>query len=158
MWLDGSGREPSRSLHDVLLPRLVLGCKRTVPRPVGRGVSGPYPTSIARFRRGRHLQIHLLERREDIVSSAERFVRHHRQQTDRAISQAYARLASDAVAQATFHELLHCARNRAMRLLDAPVVNGHHPGVEALVNLSRFRWAHLRPVAGWPGTSASWRP
>ena len=70
------------------------------------------------------------------MSSAERFVRHHRQQTDRAISQAYARLASDAVAQATFHELLHCARNRARRLLDAPVVNGHHPGIEALVNLS----------------------
>jgi hypothetical protein len=42
LWLDGSGREPSRSFHDVLLPRLVLGCKRTVPRPVGRGASGPY--------------------------------------------------------------------------------------------------------------------
>jgi len=43
-------------------------------------------------------------------------------------------------------------------LLDAPVVNGHHPGVEALVNLSRFRWAHVRAVTDWPGTSASWRP
>ena len=92
------------------------------------------------------------------MSSAERFVRHHRQQTDRAISQAYAHLASDRIAQAKFHELLHCARNRARRLLDAPVVDGHHPGVEALVNLSRFRRAHVRAVAGWPGTSASWRP
>ena len=61
----------------------------------------------------------------DIVSSAERFVRHHRRQTDRAISQAYARLATDALATATFHELLRCARNRAVRLLNGPVVNGH---------------------------------
>ena len=79
------------------------------------------------------------------MSSAERFVRHHRQQTDRAISQAYARLTTDAIATATFHELLYYARNRARRLLDAPIVNGHHPGVDALVNLCRFRWAHLRP-------------
>jgi hypothetical protein len=43
-------------------------------------------------------------------------------------------------------------------LLDAPVVNGHHPGVEALVNLSRFTWAHIRAVVDWLGTSASWRP
>jgi hypothetical protein len=92
------------------------------------------------------------------VSLAERFVRHHRQQTDRAISHAYARLATDAIATPTFHELLHCARNRARRLLDAPVVNGHHPGVEALVNLSRFRWAHIRAVGDWQETSASWRP
>ena len=92
------------------------------------------------------------------MSSAERFVRHHRQQTDRAISQAYARLATDAITKATFHELLHCVRNRARRLLDAPVVNGHHPGIEALVNLSRFSCAHVRAVADWPGTSASWRP
>ena len=91
------------------------------------------------------------------MSSAERSVRHHKQQTDRAISQAHARLATDAIATATFHELLHCARNRARRLLDAPVVNGHHPGVEALVNLSRFTWAHVRALADWPGTSASWR-
>ena len=107
--LHGSGREPSRSFHDVLVPHLVLGCRRTVPRPVGRGGSGPHSSSIARFRRCRHLQIQVLEQREDIVSSAERFVRHHREQTDRAISQAYARLASDAIAQATFHGLLHCA-------------------------------------------------
>jgi hypothetical protein len=92
------------------------------------------------------------------VSPAERFVRHHKRQTDRVVSQAYARLASDALATATFHELLHCARHRARRLLDAPVVNGHHPGVEALANLSRFTWAHLRPVVAWPGTPASWRP
>ena len=92
------------------------------------------------------------------MSSAEHFVRHHRRQTDRAISQAYARLATDAIATATFHELLHCARKRSRQLLDAPVVNGHHPGVESLVNLSRFMWAHISAVADWPGTSASWRP
>ena len=91
------------------------------------------------------------------MSSAERFVRHHKRQTDQAISQAYARLAPNAVAAATFHELLECVRRRAPRLLEAPAVNGH-PGVEALVNLSRFRSAHLRSPADWPGTSASWRP
>ena len=92
------------------------------------------------------------------MSSAEHFVQHHRRQTDRAISQAFAGLATDAIAEATFHQLLYCARNRAGRLLHAPVVDGHHPGVEALVNLSRFGWAHVRAVADWPGTSGSWRP
>ena len=91
------------------------------------------------------------------MSSAERFVRHHIRQIDRAISQACARLATDAIATATFHELLHCARNRARRLLEAPVIDGHHPGVEALVNLSRFTRVHIRAAADWPGTSASWR-
>jgi hypothetical protein len=92
------------------------------------------------------------------VSSAEHFVRHHTQQTDRAISRAYARLATNALASATFGDLLQCVRDRARRLLDAPIANGHHPGVEALVNLSRFRGAHIRRVGDWPGTSASWRP
>ncbi|HKY20372.1 MAG TPA: PcfJ domain-containing protein [Vicinamibacterales bacterium] len=92
------------------------------------------------------------------MSSAERFVRHHKQQTDRAISQAYARVAASTRASATFRALLHGVRNRAPRLLDAPVVNGHHSGVDALVNLSRFRWAHIRAVGDWQGTSASWRP
>lgn len=91
------------------------------------------------------------------MSSAERFVRHHRRQTDRAISHAYARLATDTIATATFHELLYCVRNRARRLLEAPVVNGHHLGVEALVDLSRFTRTHIRAIADWPGTSASWR-
>ena len=91
------------------------------------------------------------------MSSAERFVRHHKQQTDCAISQAYARLTANTLASATFRELLHCVRSRASRLLDAPVVNGHHPGVEALVNLSRFASTHVRTTTDWPGTSASWR-
>ena len=91
------------------------------------------------------------------MSSAERFVRHHKQLTDRAISQAYVRLAANAFVSATFGELLHCARDRARRLLDAPVVNGHHPGIEALVNLARFRSAHVRKMADWPGTPARWR-
>lgn len=88
----------------------------------------------------------------------ERSVRYHRRQTDCAIRHAYARLAADSPATARFHELLHCARNRALRLLEAPVLNGHHPGVEALINLSRFGSAHIRPAAEWPGTTLSWRP
>ncbi len=88
------------------------------------------------------------------MSSAERFVRHHKRQTDRAISEAYSRLASDA--SATFRELLRCTRDRGTRILDAPVVNGRHQGIEALANLSRFRNAHVRRVSNWCGTSASW--
>jgi hypothetical protein len=91
------------------------------------------------------------------VSSAEHFVRHHKRQTDRAISRAYARLATNALASATFHDLLQCARDRARRLLDAPVVNDRHPGVEALVNLSRFTGAHIRTMGKWSGMSTSWR-
>ena len=92
------------------------------------------------------------------MSSAERFLQHHRRQTDRAISQAYARLAANGIATATFHELLRCTRHRGRRLLEAPVVNGHHAGVDALVNLSRFTWAHLRAINDWPGTPESWQP
>jgi hypothetical protein len=92
------------------------------------------------------------------VSSAERFLRHHKQQTDQAISRAYTRLAGNAVASATFHKLLHRVRNRAERLLEAPVVDGHHLGVEALVQLAASTDAHVRPVSEWPGTSVSWRP
>ena len=92
------------------------------------------------------------------MSSAEPVVRLHKQQTDRAIKRAYARLRTERNATATFHELLDCVRQRAALLLDAPVVDGRHPGVDALVHLSRFRGAHVRAVAGWPGTAASWRP
>jgi hypothetical protein len=95
--------------------------------------------------------------KEDIVSSAERFVRHHKQQTNRAICLAYARLAPDRLASAAFDALLLAARQRARHLLDARVVNDHHPGVEALVQLSRFERAHLRPIAVWPGSTATWR-
>ena len=91
------------------------------------------------------------------MSSAEHFVRHHKRQTDHAISQAFVRLATDPLASATFHELVDLVRNRAPRLLEAAVVNRHHPGVEALVNLSRFRSAHVRSLQVWPGTSASWQ-
>jgi len=89
---------------------------------------------------------------------SEHSVRYHRRKTDQAISHAYARLASDGPAVAKFQELLHCVLSRAARLLEAPVYNGHHPGVEALVNLARFRSAHIRPAADWPGTISSWRP
>lgn len=63
----------------------------------------------------------------------------------------------DEPAEANFPELLRHVRVRAPRLLEAPVVHGHHPGVEELVNLSRFRSAHIRPLAEWPGTTSSWR-
>jgi hypothetical protein len=91
------------------------------------------------------------------MSWSERSVRYHKRQTDCAIHCAYTRLATDALAVAKFNELLRCVRNRAARLLEAPVLNGHHPGVEALVNLSRFGSAHIRPAAEWPGTTSSWR-
>jgi hypothetical protein len=91
------------------------------------------------------------------MSWSERSVRYHKRQTDCAIRHGYARLATDAPAVAKFHELLYYVRNRAARLLEAPVLNGQHPGVEALVNLSRFGSAHIRPLAEWSGTTLSWR-
>lgn len=91
------------------------------------------------------------------MSPAERSVRHGKLRTDRAISQAYSRLATDGRARATLSDLLHCARSRSPRLLDAPVVQGDHPGVEALFNLSRFADAHVRTIASWSGCEASWR-
>jgi hypothetical protein len=91
------------------------------------------------------------------VSPAERSVRHVKRQTDRAISQAYTRLAADARARATFEELLRCIRDRSPRLLDVPAIDGRQLGVEALVNLARFADAHVRPIADWAGSSASWR-
>ncbi len=90
------------------------------------------------------------------MSWPERSVRYHKRQTDCAIRRAYARLATNAPAVAKFDELLHYVRNRASRLLEAPVLSGHHPGVEALVNLSRFGSAHIRPAANWSGTTSSW--
>jgi len=92
------------------------------------------------------------------VSSAVLFVRHHKQQTDRAISEAFVRLATHSRARSTLSELLHCVRAHASRLLAAPVVHGRHPGVEALVNLARFERAHIRTPAPWPGSDGSWRP
>src|SRR5579863_2423401 len=91
------------------------------------------------------------------MSCAERSVRYHKQQTDHAVREAYGRLATDVAAAAAFHELLYWARKRAPRLFEAPVLNGYHPGVEALVNLSRFGSAHIRQAAEWTGTMSSWR-
>jgi hypothetical protein len=88
---------------------------------------------------------------------SERFVRNHKRQTDCALHRAYSRLASDPLVFEKFHALLHCARSRAPRLLEAPIVDGRHLGAEALVNLSRFHAAHLRPVANWTGTPSGWR-
>lgn len=91
------------------------------------------------------------------MSWSERSVQYHKQQTDCAIHRAYARLAPDVYALAKFQELLQCVRNRAVRLLESPTFSGHHPGVEALVNLSRFGSAHIRSAVEWSGTGSSWR-
>src|SRR5205814_10401753 len=111
---------------NVLLRYLVLDLKAGRPRPSGRGASGPHLTSAARLS-AVHAAGLVLETKEKFMSWSERSVRYHKRQTDCAIRHAYARLATDAPAVAKFHELLHYARNRAARLLEAPVLNGHHP-------------------------------
>lgn len=92
------------------------------------------------------------------MSWSERRVQDHRAQTDRAIHRACACLAADPLSFASFQELLILARRRAPRLFEAPILHGQHPGIDALVHLARFRDAHIRAIADWPGTSASWRP
>jgi len=57
----------------------------------------------------------LVWKQQEKFMSSERFVRHHKWQTDCAISRAYARLATDVPATAKFHELLHYVRSRAAR-------------------------------------------
>jgi len=91
------------------------------------------------------------------VSSAEHFVRHHKRQTDRAISAAFVRLAADESARECFAEMLQYVRLRAPRLLEAPVVDGRHHGIEALVNRAAYRDAHIRAIATWSGSDRSWR-
>jgi hypothetical protein len=36
------------------------------------------------------------------------------------------------------------------------VLGGRHDGIEALVNLARFRNVHIRTVVTWPGSTQSW--
>jgi hypothetical protein len=92
------------------------------------------------------------------MSCSGRYGQDHRGQTDRAIHQAFAHLASDPLTFTKFQEMLTCARRQAPRLFEAPVANGRHLGVEALVNLARFRNAHIRWATDWTGTSSSWQP
>lgn len=92
------------------------------------------------------------------MSSADFLVRHLKRQTDRAVSAAFVRLAGDQSAQACFSELLQRARTRAPRLFEAPAVNSRHEGIEALLNLARFRDAHTRRIGTWSGSVQSWRP
>ena len=92
------------------------------------------------------------------MSWSERYVQDHKRQTDRAIHRACSQLVSDPLTFKKFQEILICARNGAPRLLQAPVVYGRHLGVDALVNLCRFRAAHIRPAIDWVGTVSSWRP
>ena len=92
------------------------------------------------------------------MSWSERSVRHRRRETDCAIHRAFSQLAGDPPALEKFHELLRCARQRASRLFEAPLENGRHPGVDALLHLSRFQGSHLRTAADWEGTMSSWRP
>lgn len=91
------------------------------------------------------------------MSPAERFARHHKLRTDRAISQAYAQLSTDPVAAATFAALLCCVRRRAPSILAAPAKGVDHPGINALVNLSRRSQAYLRAIADWQGSQGAWR-
>ncbi|HTV07569.1 MAG TPA: PcfJ domain-containing protein [Candidatus Aquilonibacter sp.] len=93
------------------------------------------------------------------MSWSERYVQDRRAQTDRAIHRACECLASDPHTFEKFQELLTCSRKLAPRLFEAPVdAVGRHAGVDALVNLARFRDAHIRSIATWPGPTASWRP
>lgn len=91
------------------------------------------------------------------MSPAERFARNHKLRTDQVIRQAYSRLAADPVACATFVELLCCARRRAPSLFSAPCNGASHPGIDALVNLSRWSLAYVRAIANWPGSPGGWR-
>ena len=91
------------------------------------------------------------------MSWPERSVRHHKRQTDCAISSAYARFAEDSKGSALLEELLRCVRARATCLLEAPLRDGYHPGVEALVNLARFRREYIRSAMAWSGTDSSWQ-
>ena len=92
------------------------------------------------------------------MSWSERHVQDHKRQTDCAVHRACVQLALDPLTFKKFQETLICARTRAPRLFEAPLCDGRHLGVDALIHLSRFRGAHIRPVADWVGTSASWRP
>jgi hypothetical protein len=92
------------------------------------------------------------------MSWSELNVQDHRRRTDCAIHRACAQLATDPPAFNKFQEMLTVVRKQAPRLFEAPVSSGCHVGVDALVNLSRFRGAHIRPAMDWAGTSSSWRP
>ena len=92
------------------------------------------------------------------MSWPELSVQDHKRRTDRAIHRAFAQLDYDPLTFKKFQEMLTCARKRAPRLFEAPVSGDRHIGVDALVNLSRFRGKHIRPVIDWQGTSSSWRP
>src|SRR5260370_10827414 len=92
------------------------------------------------------------------MSWSERYVQDHKRRTDCAIHRACAQLASDPPTFEKFQKMLTCAWTRAPRLFEAPLSDGRHLGVDALVHLSRFRGAHIRPVHYWAGTSSSWRP
>ena len=83
------------------------------------------------------------------MSSARHFVRHFRQVIDREISRAFADLVRSPDARAAFGELLAFARQHAPRLLQAPIVSGCHPGVNALFYLARWRQAYIRPLESW---------
>lgn len=91
------------------------------------------------------------------MSPADRSVRYGKFQTNHAITRAYARLAKQPCAGATFAELLLCVQQRARRLLDAPIVDGCHLGVEALFNLTCCQGSAVRTVESWTGSGESWR-
>lgn len=92
------------------------------------------------------------------MSWSERYVQDRRAQTDRAIHRACERLGSDPHTFEKFQELLICARRQAPRIFEAPLTAvSHHPGVDALVHLARFRATHIRSLRTWQGETGSWR-
>jgi hypothetical protein len=91
------------------------------------------------------------------MSPVKRFARNHKLRTDRAISDAYAHLATDPAALAAFTELLCCVRSLAPSILAAPCDGGGHRGINVLANLSRWSHAYLRPIADWTQTPEDWR-
>ncbi len=91
------------------------------------------------------------------MSAAAAFARHRKWQVDRAISEAYAHSAADTRACSAFADLLARVRRDAPAIVAAPVRDGRHPGIEALVNLSRFSAEHVRSSTSWTGSNACWR-
>lgn len=92
------------------------------------------------------------------MSWSERHVQDHKRRTDCAVHRACAQLASDPLTFNKFQELLSATRKHSPRLFEAPMTGEHHLGIDALVNLARFREWHLRSEIDWAGTSSSWRP
>jgi hypothetical protein len=140
--------------HDVLLQKL----NRTDKQADRDRQSGPSCLKSVVGDAYQRRLLNGLENLEKFMPWSERYVQDHKRRTDCAIHRACAQLASNPPTFKKFQEMLTCAWKLAPHLFEAPVSDGRHPGIEALVNLSRFRGAHIRSAIDWAGTSSSWRP